>query len=97
MATSNVTYTEAQKQEGRKLFADLREWGSKNGKRASSNMKLAGCIALLNDIKENLITYRQYDEITKVDSLITTINNYKLAEQERISAIIEARNNEATS
>lgn len=84
------TYTEEQKQQGRELFSQLRSWGSKGGKPASSNMKLAGAIALLNDVKENLVLYRQYDQLSKVDNLIQGIQNYKVAEQERISALVES-------
>ena len=88
------TYTEAQKQEGRELFGALRAWGSKSGKPASSNMKLAGAIALLNDVKENLVLYRQYDQLSKIDNLIQGIQNYKSSEQERISALVEAANSD---
>ena len=98
MATTNkAVYSEAQKQEGRKLFADLRSFGSKDGKPASANMKMAFAIALMNDCKDALVQYRQYDELSKVDNVINAIKNYKVAEQERITAIIEAKNNEATS
>ena len=92
--TTKAVYSEAQKAEGRKLFADLRAYGSKDGKPASANMKMAFAIALMNDCKDALVQYRQYDELSKVDNVI---KNYKVAEQERITAIIEAKNNEATS
>lgn len=95
--TNKVTYTDEQKQAGRKLFADLRALGSKDGKPASPNMKMAFAIALMNDCKDSLVQYRQYDELSKVDNVINAIKNYKVAEQERITAIIEAKNNEATA
>ena len=88
--TTKVTYTDAQKKEGQQLFGLLRVWGSKAGKPASSNMKLAGAIALLNDVKDNLVQYRQYEELYKVDELINAVKAYKLSEQERITAIIAA-------
>ena len=95
--TTKAVYSEAQKQEGRKLFADLRSFGSKDGKPASANMKMAFAIALMNDCKDALVQYRQYDELSKVDNVINAIKKYKESEQERISELFEAKNNEATS
>jgi len=93
--TTKPVYTAEQKAEGQRMFGELRAWGSKEGKPASPNMKLAGVISLLNDCKESLVQYRQYDELSKVDGLINAIKNYKTAEQERITAMIEARAGEA--
>jgi len=93
--TTKPVYTAKQKADGQILFGALRAWGSKEGKQASSNMKLAGVISLLNDCKESLVQYRQYDELSKVDNLINAVKNYKTAEQERITAMIEARANES--
>ena len=95
--TTKAVYSEAQKAEGRKMFGELRALGTKDGKSASPNMKMAFAISLMNDCKDSLVQYRQYDELSKVDNVINAIKNYKVAEQERITAIIEAKNNEATS
>ena len=95
--TTKAVYSEEQKAEGRKMFGELRSLGTKEGKPASPNMKMAFAISLMNDCKDSLVQYRQYDELSKVDNVINAIKNYKVAEQERITAIIEAKNNEATS
>jgi len=95
VTTTKPVYTAEQKAEGQKMFGALREWGAKDGKKASPNMKLAGVISLLNDCKESLVQYRQYDELSKVDNLINAVKNYKTAEQERITAMIQARASES--
>ena len=88
--TTKVTYTDAQKKEGQQLFAQLRTWGSKDGKPATSNKKLAGAIALLNDVKDNAMQWRNYDQLPKIDSLINAIKAFKVDEQERITALVAA-------
>jgi hypothetical protein len=88
--TTKKVYSEAEKEEGRKLFGVLDTWGNKGDKSASANMIYAGIISLYRRMKNDALRYNDYSRAMDIDAQIQDVMAQKLKHQEVVTARFQA-------